>query len=114
MKVKYSQIVRRKIKALKKRLAAEFGREASDKAINHITSVVRNLEIFPEQGPSLSSLYDIECDYRYLSISHNYLFYRIEGDTVIIIEMFDERENFMYQLFGISSISQESEDFWGE
>ena len=49
-----------------------------------------------------------------LSISHNYLFYRIEGDTVIIIEMFDEREDFMYQLFGISSISQESEDFWGE
>jgi len=28
--------------------------------------------------------------------------------------MFNEREDFMYQLFGIPSHSSESEDYWGE
>ena len=47
-------------------------------------------------------------------IGHNYLFYRIEKDKIIIVEIFDEREDFMYKLFGISSISQESIDYWDE
>lgn len=59
-------------------------------------------------------MYDVECDYRYIYAGHNYLFYRIENNKIIIVEMFDEREDFMYKLFGISSMSQDSEDYWGE
>lgn len=55
--------------------------------------------------------YDLHCDYRYFYVSRNYLFYRIEKDRINIVEMFDEREGFMYKLFGISSISQESSDY---
>ena len=33
-------------------------------------------------------------------VSHNYIFYRVEKDAVIIVEMFDEREDFMHKLFG--------------
>ena len=47
-------------------------------------------------------------------MGHNYLFYRIEADKIIIAEMFDDREDFMYKLFGISTISQESIDYWDE
>lgn len=28
--------------------------------------------------------------------------------------MFDDREDFMYKLFGISTTSQESIDYWGD
>lgn len=42
------------------------------------------------------------------------MFYRIEADKIIIAEMFDDREDFMYKLFGISIISQESIDYWDE
>lgn len=48
----------------------------------------------------MSAMYDIECDYRYIYVSHNYIFYRVEKDAVIIVEMFDEREDFMHKLFG--------------
>ena len=41
-------------------------------------------------------MYNIECDYRYLYVSHNYVFYRIESEKIIVVEMFDEREDFMY------------------
>lgn len=42
------------------------------------------------------------------------MFYKIEADKIIIAEMFDDREDFMYKLFGISTISQESIDYWDE
>ena len=52
-------------------------------------------------------MYGIECDYRYIYAGRNYLFYRIESDKIIIAEMFDEREDFMYKLFGIITTTQE-------
>lgn len=113
-KVEYSQIVRRKLKSLKVRLTGEFGLEVSRKSLKQITDVVRGLEDFAEKGISVSSMYDIDCDYRYLYVGHNYLFYRIEKNRIIIAEMFDDREDFMYKLFGISTTSQESLDYWND
>ena len=113
-KLEYSQVVRRKLKALRVRLTDEFGSEAAEKALKRITDAARGLEDFAEKGVAVSSMYDIDCDYRYLYVCHNYLFYRIENDRIIIVEIFDEREDFMYELFGISSISQESIDYWEE
>lgn len=113
-KIEYSQIVRRKLKVLKVRLADEFGAEISDRSIKQILDSVRGLEAFPEKGVSVSELYNIDCEYRYLYIKHNYLFYRIEKDRILIVEMFDEREDFMYKLFGISAFSQDSLDYWNE
>lgn len=113
-KVEYSQIVRRKLKALRVRLTSEFGSEVSRKSLKQITDAARGLENFAEKGVLVSAMYDIDCDYRYLYIGHNYLFYRIEKDKIIIAEMFDEREDFMYKLFGISTTPQESLDYWDE
>ncbi len=113
-KVEYSQIVRRKLKNLKLHLTSKFGSEVSKKSIKKITDSVRELENFEEKGFSVSSMYDVECDYRCIYTGHNYLFYRIEKNKIIILEMFDEREDFMYKLFGISDIVQESEDYWNE
>ena len=42
------------------------------------------------------------------------IFYRIESEKIIIVEMFDERKDFMYKLFGISTRTQESIDYWGD
>ena len=67
-----------------------------------------------KKGIAVSAMYNIECDYRYLYVSHNYVFYRIESEKIIVVEMFDEREDFMYKLFGISTRTQESIDYWGD
>ena len=109
-----SQVGRRNLKALKLRLTVEFGPETAAKALKRITYAARGLADFEEKGFKLSSMFDIHCDYRYLYVGHNYLFYRIEKDRIIIVEIFDEREDFMYKLCGISSISQESIDYWDE
>ena len=113
-KVEYSQIVRRKLKNLRTRLTSEFGAEVSRKSVKQITDAARVLEDFEEKGISVSSMYGIECDYRYIYTGRNYLFYRIESDKIIIAEMFDEREDFMYKLFGITTTTQEALDYWDE
>ena len=37
-----------------------------------------------------------------------------ETDRIIIVEMFDDREDFMYKLFGISTTLQETVEYWNE
>ena len=85
-KVEYSQIVRRKLKTLRVRLTNEFGLEVSKKSLRQIMNAARSLEKFAERGVAVSEMYDIQCDYRYLYVGHNYLFYRIEADKIIIAE----------------------------
>lgn len=113
-KVEYSQIVKKKLKELRDQLTAEFGLRTSKRVLKKIMEAVRDLEVLSEKGVSISSRYQIDCDYRYLFIGRTYLFYRIEKEKVIIVEMFNEREDFIYQLFGISTTSQESLDYWDE
>lgn len=58
--------------------------------------------------------YDLDCEYHMLFIEHNYFIYRIMNDMTMILEIFNEKEDFMYQLFGIVTTSQETIDYWEE
>lgn len=62
------------------------------------------------------SFTDVWCRYR-LSvpfISHNYVFYRIEDECICIVNLYHEREDFMWKLFGIETVQQETLDYWNE
>lgn len=110
----YTQIVREKLKILKEYLTEEFGSKTARKAISQITKSARSLQDFPYKGVDLSAIYEVETEFRYIYVSHNYLFYYIEDDCIVIAEIFSEKEDFMYQLFGIESVTPESEKYWGE
>lgn len=62
--------------------------------------MIAELKTFPEMGVSLREKYDLDCNYNMILIEHNYFVYRILKDTIIILEIFNEREDFMYQMFG--------------
>lgn len=111
----YSQIVRRKLKALRNELTQNYGEKNSKKIMNRIARGIRQLELFPQAGTKISSKYSIKCDYSFIFIEHNYFFYRIKGqDTVLVLEMFHEKEDFMRKLFGIITTPQETLDYWKE
>lgn len=113
-KVEFSLIVRQKLKDLRSDLTARFGAEVSKRSVKKITEAAKGLGVFETKGISVADMYDIDCDYRYLYVGHNYLFYRIEPNQIIIVEMFDEREDFMRKLFGIDTTPQETYDYWDE
>ena len=58
--------------------------------------------------------YGLKCDYYILFIEHNYFVYHIMEDMVMILEIFNEKEDFMYQMFGIVTTNQETIEYWGE
>lgn len=54
------------------------------------------------------------CDYLMVYTEHNYAFYRITDDAIYIVDIFHEREDFMWKLFGIRTTSQETDEYWDE
>ncbi len=112
--LEYSQIVRRKLKSLKLYLTEQYGEDLAKSAVKKITDGARDLQKNPELGTDLSAMFDIDTDFRELFVNHNHLFYYKDGETIIVAEMFGEKEDFMYKLFGISGRTQESIDYWGE
>lgn len=61
-----------------------------------------------KKGIAVSAMYNIECDYRYLYVSHNYVFYRIESEKIIIVESLMKEKILCISIFGISTRTQES------
>lgn len=107
-KIEYSMIVRKKLNLLRQELSDKFGDYVSRKSVKKITDAVKGLVDFEKKGVLLSNMYDIDCDYRYLFVGQNYLFYRIEDKRILIVEMFNEREDFIQKLFGTGETLHEN------
>lgn len=56
----------------------------------------------------------IPSSYFFLHIEYYYVFYRIEKDIIYITDIYNEREDIMWKMFGIKLRTQESEDYWGD
>ena len=40
-----------------------------------------------------------DCDYHYIYVARNYVFYRLDEKTIYIVNMYNEREDFMQKMF---------------
>ncbi len=98
----------------KEYLEQKFGSDNATFILEKIMDSIGNLELFPDAGISLFDKYGIESDYYYLIIKKNYVFFRYEEETIKIIRVLDDRQDFMYTLFGIKSEDSDAEDYWNE
>ncbi|MDE6973476.1 MAG: type II toxin-antitoxin system RelE/ParE family toxin [Lachnospiraceae bacterium] len=113
-KIAYSEIALSKRKAIKKEIKDRYGKERADKFSEHISKSIAKLKNFPELGVSLRDKYELDCDYYMLFIEHNYFVYRILDEMILVLEIFNEKEDFMFQLFGVVTTSQDTLDYWDE
>ena len=79
-----------------------------------ITNRLHRLQEYEESGVSICNLYGIDTDYRYVFVAHNYVFYRITADSIRILNIYNEREDFMLDLFGVNSVDATGEAYWDE
>ena len=107
-RVEFSPIVKSKIEELKDNLLSEYGEEIAKKVLAGMLEDTDRLSVFAESGTNISQAYNLETEYWYLFTHHHYMVYRIDPESVVIVQMFHEREDFMMKLFGISGRSQES------
>ena len=113
-KLKYSPDYTEKMRKLKKYLEFQFGGEVRKKVLNEIGARVRSLPEHEQVGISVREMYGVDTDCLCIFVVKNYVFYRIEPDCIYVVNIYNEREDFMKDLFGIKTTSQETEDFWGE
>jgi len=70
--------------------------------------------LYEKKGSAVLDLFDGVTDYRYLFVSRNYVFYRIEDECIRIVNIYNEKEDFMWQLFGVDTTPQETIEYWDE
>ena len=79
------------------------------------TPIVLAFEIDEKLMDKLNiKMFDVVSDYRYIFVSRNYVFYRIEDKYIRKINLYHEKEDFMWQLFGIDTTPQDTIDYWDE
>ena len=109
-KLVYSPRYRSRMIQLKQYLEEEFGPSTSRKVLRKITDRLHLLQQEAYSGVSLKELFGIDTEYRYVFVNHNYVFYRVEDDHIFIINIYNEREDFLFGLFGIRSVPEEEEE----
>lgn len=113
-KLVYSYRYKVKLKEIKRYLEIRFGNMVSKRTLREITDKLHYLQQYENSGVSIRELFGINTDYRYVYVAHNYVFYRSEADSIYIVNIYNEREDYMMKLFGIKTTTQETEDYWGE
>lgn len=113
-KIKYSPNSITKLQNIKKEIINQFGQETARRVIKKITMSIRNLQQYENTGQSVESITGIPCDHRVFYAQHNYIFYRVDNDTIWITDIYNEKEDFMWSLFGIKTTTQETEEYWND
>lgn len=113
-KIMYAPKALEDLLGIKTYISANFGRDKAKDCVRELTEKVRQLERFPEEGQRLEELLDYPTVFYYLVVKPNYIFYRIEEDVVRIVRILNEKQDFLQILFGISSVSEEGEAYWGD
>ncbi len=113
-KIVYSQNYKDKITRMRRHLDTQFGTNVRKEIFAKINNRVHSIKNNEYLGISVQEMFGIETEYRYIYAARNYIFYRISDSAIYIVNIYDEREDFMWKLFGIKTTSQETEKYWNE
>lgn len=101
VEIKFSPEAIADLQQTKAYIAEELCNEqAAVSTVAKITKRIRMLADFPESGAPLSSVIDIETDYRFLVCGNYTAFYRFENNIVFIVRVLYGRRNYIQILFG--------------
>lgn len=106
MKIRYSPDSRDKLRRIKE--------DSNLKIVDKIVNAVKGLTYNPKKCPTVENMLGIPSPYFFLHTEHYYVFYRIDEDIIYVTDIYNEREDFMWKMFGIKLRTDESVDYWGE
>ena len=113
-KIVYSPDYLEKLVIIRDWLDLRFGKSTRIKYMAAIKKRLASLKEFPHQGISVRAMFGVDSDYEFIYVSHNYIFYSQDETVIRIVNIYDDREDFMYRLFGIRTISEETDQYWRE
>lgn len=100
-KVKISPEAKDDLAEIKSYISQELcNSQAAVNLVSKITKQMRGLSEYPGIGAPLSSIVDIQTDYRFLFCANYLIFYRHEDGIVFVSRILYGRRNYMRILFG--------------
>jgi plasmid stabilization system protein ParE len=100
-KLHYSTQSRRDLDEVWAYIATELQNPSpATRIINAIMDSTNQLTDFAEMGAPLSSIANVESDYRFLVHGNYLIFYRIEGDEIYVDRVLFGRRDYLRILFG--------------
>ena len=106
-RLEYSPDAAQKLRNIKYDVTINFGADVAKRVMTNMTKALRRLQKFEKSGISVEKSLGVSCDYLMVYIEHNYVFYKITEESIYVINIFHEREDFMWKLFGMRTISKE-------
>ena len=100
-KVRYSPQALKDLNEIWEYIETDLGnQDAAQHVVDEILDATERLSQFAECGAPVSSVSDIESEYRFLPVGHYLVFYRSVHDQVFIDRILYGRRNYMRILFG--------------
>lgn len=102
MKITYKSAALRDIQQKRDYIGTTLNNKpAAQKLTKSILRAVSLLADNPEMGVPLSGKFDVDSDLRFLIVSKQLIFYRVEDETRIsVVRILDGRQDYMSILFG--------------
>lgn len=107
MHIVFSPEALKDIEQIKDYLVGQFGDDTATKNIKRVIKEIKTLESFPLKGSGVWERYGIDSEYHYIYANKNYVFYRVDEDTVRIVRILDARRDFLTILFDNDSQSDD-------
>jgi len=101
---------------LKNNLIESQGDRKGTRTFKEIVSSIDNLGVFDSIGSNLKEKYKINCpdNWYVLYVRMNYFIFSKTDNEVIVLKMYNNKQDFLFHLFGVEMRSQESILYWGE
>lgn len=99
--IKFSPEAINDLQQTKAYIAEELCNEQA--AVNTVAKIIKQIRMladFPDSGAPLSSVIDMDTDYRFLVCGNYTVFYRVENGAVFVVRILYGRRNFVQILFG--------------
>lgn len=112
----YEREVQFKLASLNEELIEKQGEQKGLQTISDIVASLDNLSMFPRIGQNIRDIFQVDCpeNWYILYIKKNYFVFSITKTDVIVLKMYNEKQDFIHELFGIETRSNESIEYWGE
>ena len=110
----YTPDAAEKLREINTTVRVQYGAKKARTIVGSITKAIRRIVENENIGPSVENMCGVKSNYRYIFVAKNYVFYSVEPNCIKIINLYNEKEDFMQSLFGIKTTLQETLDYWKE
>ena len=110
LNTEYSPAAKNDLLLIHRKIEENFGINVAKDVLLRITVQIRRLEQFPLSGVYLGEVIHSITDYRYIFVEKNYIFYRFERESIKIVRVLNQKQNYIDHLNNVDTTESNKND----